>query len=173
MGFPQKNADDASGSAFQGSTCELKAGGFTCPKCAARVEELPCECHICGLTLVSSPHLARSYHHLFPVKAFPEVGTQEMAASISLGGLPGSVRPPGWDERPGVHCYGCLAPLLAEEDSAPGGLGPQGGVVVRCSNCQHLFCFECDTYIHESLHNCPGCECQPDLAVSSITDTKQ
>ena len=27
-------------------------------------------CHVCSLTLVSSPHLARSYHHLFPVPAF-------------------------------------------------------------------------------------------------------
>jgi transcription initiation factor TFIIH subunit 2 len=35
--------------------------------------DLPCSCHVCGLTLVSSPHLARSYHHLFPVKAFSEV----------------------------------------------------------------------------------------------------
>lgn len=32
-----------------------------------------CRCHICGLTLVSSPHLARSYHHLFPVKPFQEL----------------------------------------------------------------------------------------------------
>lgn len=21
-----------------------------------------------------------------------------------------------------------------------------------------MFCFDCDAYIHESLHNCPGCE---------------
>jgi len=31
------------------------------------------ECLSCGLTLVSAPHLARSYHHLFPVKQFREV----------------------------------------------------------------------------------------------------
>ena len=31
------------------------------------------ECKCCGLTLVSAPHLARSYHHLFPLPAFKEV----------------------------------------------------------------------------------------------------
>ena len=34
---------------------------------------------MCGLTLVSSPHLARSYHHLFPVPPFAEVGPDELA----------------------------------------------------------------------------------------------
>jgi len=28
---------------------------------------------VCGLSLVLSPHLARSYHHLFPVLPFAEV----------------------------------------------------------------------------------------------------
>ena len=45
----------------------------------SRVAELPGACHVCGLTLVSSPHLARSYHHLFPVRAFDEVPPAEVA----------------------------------------------------------------------------------------------
>ena len=49
-----------------------------CARCKARVVDLPCSCHICGLTLISSPHLARSYHHLFPVKAFTEVPQAEL-----------------------------------------------------------------------------------------------
>jgi hypothetical protein len=61
-----------------GPDCELRAGGFSCPRCKARVGELPSRCHVCGLTLVSSPHLARSYHHLFPVRPFQEVGEEEL-----------------------------------------------------------------------------------------------
>ena len=30
-----------------------------------------------GLTLVSAPHLARSYHHLFPLDAFQEIPLEE------------------------------------------------------------------------------------------------
>ena len=30
-----------------------------------------------GLTLVSAPHLARSYHHLFPLDAFQEISLEE------------------------------------------------------------------------------------------------
>jgi hypothetical protein len=31
---------------------------------------------------------------------------------------------------------------------------------VRCPKCNQHFCLDCDIYIHESLHNCPGCESQ-------------
>ena len=156
MGFPQRNAEDASGSAFVGAACNLRSGGFTCPKCSSRVDELPCECHVCGLTLVSSPHLARSYHHLFPIKPFAEVPSEELQEAAAAAAASSS---PGWEEREGLHCHGCLAALQ------PLGSGPeqQGGVVVRCPTCRNLFCFDCDAYIHESLHNCPGCECRPDL----------
>ena len=29
--------------------------------------------------------------------------------------------------------------------------------VFQCSTCHHLFCLDCDLFIHESLHSCPGC----------------
>lgn len=34
------------------------------------------DCPICALTLVSSPHLARSYHHLFPVANYEEIAPE-------------------------------------------------------------------------------------------------
>ena len=43
-----------------------------------------CSCHVCGLTLVSSPHLARSYHHLFPVPAFQEDSRRGPQVSLCL-----------------------------------------------------------------------------------------
>ncbi|OMO71229.1 von Willebrand factor, type A [Corchorus capsularis] len=72
MGFPQRVAEGS----ISICSChkEAKVGaGYTCPRCKARLCELPTECRICGLTLVSSPHLARSYHHLFPIAPFDEV----------------------------------------------------------------------------------------------------
>jgi transcription factor Ssl1 len=72
MGFPQRAAEGS----ISICSChkESKVGeGYICPRCKARVCELPTECRICGLTLVSSPHLARSYHHLFPIAPFDEV----------------------------------------------------------------------------------------------------
>lgn len=32
------------------------------------------------------------------------------------------------------------------------------GPSVACPKCKQYFCLDCDIYIHESLHNCPGCE---------------
>ena len=41
--------------------------------------------------------------------------------------------------------------------------------MVRCGECKQLFCYDCDLYIHETLHNCPGCEtvASQDQAVGS------
>ncbi|GLC44389.1 hypothetical protein PLESTM_001591800 [Pleodorina starrii] len=72
MGFPQRSTEEASSAVFVGLEARLLSGSYTCPRCKSRVPELPCECHICGLTLISSPHLARSYHHLFPVPPYHE-----------------------------------------------------------------------------------------------------
>lgn len=77
MGFPQRAAEGS----ISICSChkEAKVGaGYTCPRCKARVCELPTECCVCGLTLVSSPHLARSYHHLFPIAPFDEVSSSHL-----------------------------------------------------------------------------------------------
>lgn len=134
MGFPQRGAEGA----LSICSCHREAkigGGYTCPRCKARVCELPLECRICGLTLVSSPHLARSYHHLFPVAPFNEV-------SHTL--------PIRLQQKLPQACFGCQQSLLSH--------GSKSNPHVSCPNCSHHFCLDCDIYIHESLHNCPGCE---------------
>lgn len=134
MGFPQRAAE--SSIAICSCHKEAKAGGgYTCPRCKARVCELPTECRTCGLTLISSPHLARSYHHLFPIVPFDEVST-------SLLNDP--------NRKLSRACFGCQQSLL--------GVGNKPGPSVSCPKCKQRFCLDCDIYIHESLHNCPGCE---------------
>ncbi|KAF3457095.1 hypothetical protein FNV43_RR01752 [Rhamnella rubrinervis] len=134
MGFPQRAAEGS----VAICSCHKEAkvgGGYTCPRCKARVCELPTECCICGLTLISSPHLARSYHHLFPIVPFDEV-------SVSLLNDPHLKLPKA--------CFGCQQSLLIS--------GNKPGLRVCCPKCKQHFCLDCDIYIHESLHNCPGCE---------------
>ena len=57
--------------------------GYACPRCHARISELPADCAVCGLKLVLAPHLARSFHHLFPVAPFIEIGEDVQVADIS------------------------------------------------------------------------------------------
>ncbi|KAL5731643.1 General transcription factor IIH subunit 2 [Ranunculus cassubicifolius] len=134
MGFPQRAAEGVI--SFCACHKEVKVGGgYTCPRCKDRVCELPTECQICGLTLVSSPHLARSYHHLFPITPFDEVSATSM--SNSTRSLPQA-------------CFGCQQTLPL--------LGKKPNLRVACPKCNQHFCLDCDIYIHESLHNCPGCE---------------
>ncbi|KAM4578264.1 general transcription factor IIH subunit 2 [Fundulus diaphanus] len=82
MGFPQHTvacmSDQDVKPSFSmsqldsGSSPALSLGGYFCPQCHAKYTELPVECKVCGLTLVSAPHLARSFHHLFPLHPFIE-----------------------------------------------------------------------------------------------------
>jgi transcription initiation factor TFIIH subunit 2 len=37
----------------------------------------------------------------------------------------------------------------------------RGTLKFQCPVCQNCVCVDCDTYLHESLHNCPGCLSQP------------
>lgn len=107
-----------------------------------------CSC-ACPLTVlstprgkVSSPHLARSYHHLFPVPHFEE--NTAAAAAAAAAGSSGEAGGEGTVEAEVVSCVGCLRDL-AESAS------------YRCPECKSTFCLDCDMYVHDSLHNCPGC----------------
>ncbi|KAF4113379.1 general transcription factor IIH subunit 2 isoform X2 [Onychostoma macrolepis] len=87
MGFPQhviaSMSDQDAKPSFSMSHLDsagepgLTLGGYYCPQCRAKYTELPVECKVCGLTLVSAPHLARSFHHLFPLEAFQETPLEE------------------------------------------------------------------------------------------------
>ena len=101
----------------------FSTSGYFCPQCNSKYCELPVECQVCGLTLVSPAHLARSYHHLFPVDMFKEF-TPESETTVL-----------------------CLSCNLRIEDK----YGAQ------CQRCSNVFCIDCDLFIHETLHLCPGC----------------
>ncbi|KAK4244419.1 hypothetical protein C7999DRAFT_17335 [Corynascus novoguineensis] len=73
--------------------------GYACTRCRAKVCRLPAECPVCGLTLVLSTHLARSYHHLFPLRGWVAVSWAEAAA-----------RDRQKQQQAGV-CFACLTPF--------------------------------------------------------------
>jgi len=110
----------------------ISTAGYCCPQCSAKYCELPVECRGCGLTLVSAPHLARSYHHLFPLPPFVE--------------LPSDTPLP--EEQEG--CAACGGPFP-----------PTDSTHHQCPKCQQVVCTECDLFIHETLHVCPGCAGRP------------
>lgn len=107
--------------------------GYQCPQCRNRVCHLPAICPVCGLMLILSTHLARSYHHLVPLGDFKEVPT---AAQYSSS-----------------HCYGCLL-RFPEGSTDTTGTSSR----YRCGKCSNDYCIDCDVFVHEVLHNCPGCE---------------
>lgn len=154
MGFPQRAAaltlEAAGGEGDSGAALFFaagEAGEYVCPRCRGRVAELPGTCQVCRLTLVSSPHLARSYHHLFPVQPFEE---------LPMDGGGGGEAPPASASRapPAQACYGC--------GEGFGGEGAPAAPRLRCPSCAFDFCFACDAFVHEQLHNCPGCEAAPE-----------
>jgi transcription initiation factor TFIIH subunit 2 len=133
---------------------------FSSPQCKAKNSDLPTDCAVCGLKLVLAPHLARSFHHLFPVPPFVEVtesraadGRVTSSANISFELMLQSPLDENLlirSEDNQVCCFACLR-LLAE-----------GSDLLRyqCPSCENLFCVDCDAFLHHSLHNCPGCLCR-------------
>jgi len=104
--------------------------GYECPRCQAWLSDVPMECVLCGLTLLSSPHLARSYHHLFPVQTFGTVAAKDGQMKLE-----------------DAVCSACMKAIPLEYQ-----------ILMQCPRCKQVFCEECDAFIHSSLHNCPGCE---------------
>jgi len=136
MGFPTR-LPETSPPGLCVCHSELKSQGFLCPRCLSKVCDVPTDCDICGLMIVSSPHLARSYHHLFPVKPYEAVQSEENASN------------------PSSICHACARPFPEKTASAKEGLSPIGQY--RCPDCHYHFCSECDVFVHDVVHCCPGC----------------
>lgn len=141
--------------------------GYLCTRCSTRVCRLPAECPACGLTLILSTHLARSYHHLFPLRNWVTVPWTEAHKSAA--------------------CHACLTPFPPVPKSKDKGKGkdrekepaadkPATVTVTAnseqvkdltkisesgryaCVVCDNHFCIDCDVFAHEVVHNCPGCQ---------------
>jgi transcription initiation factor TFIIH subunit 2 len=154
MGFPSRIVEKkATLCACHGN---LTRGGYLCSRCKSKVCNLPATCPTCDLTLILSTHLARSYHHLFPLRNWVEVS---------------------WDrarEKESVQCFGCLTPFPPipppEERGGSGAVkkrtraeGASESSRYECETCQKHFCIDCDVACHEVIHNCPGCQSQAHL----------
>jgi transcription initiation factor TFIIH subunit 2 len=68
MGFPTRLP--GAGESFCACHGLLKRGGYMCPRCGSKLCDVPTDCEVCGLMVVSSPHLARSFWLLFPVATY-------------------------------------------------------------------------------------------------------
>ncbi|KAI5709795.1 hypothetical protein M8J76_015108 [Diaphorina citri] len=114
------------------SPSKLNKLGYFCPQCRSKYCELPVECRTCGLTLATSLHLARSLHHLAPVKPFLALEVKSCLSSL-----------------PRKHCFACQKSFSQEKN------------VYKCGSCQVIYCLDCDLFIHDILHSCPGCSIRP------------
>lgn len=170
MGFPSRVL--APGGTTSYCACHNKPcrEGFLCTRCLSRVCRLPAECPSCSLTLILSTHLARSYHHLFPLRNWVEVFWADAVRSTA--------------------CFSCQCPFPAVPARLKDGGGSRGGGAggdkntsdedgdegdeeemnrrkakgvsessrYACEVCGNHFCIDCDVYAHEVIHNCPGCQ---------------
>jgi len=207
--------------------------GYVCPRCRSRCSDLPSDCAVCGLRLILAPHLARTFHHLFPVRPFLELDEAEVVGSVDivssknldsngentngkkgLDALPvqsssaftptsavastnitsfvvsssTSLDPQQRNKSSATKvitigpsligdsgdcdrcCFGCLRVIGcrhvsdAEKQKSNGSNNKentkeQAEAILRfqCPECRNVFCPDCDAFLHETLHNCPGC----------------
>lgn len=136
MGFPSQMAYK-DGMVLCACHSALQKSGFVCPRCLSLVCRLPMDCPTCHLTLISAPHLAKSYHHLFPVAVFDEDSSLSRAATC------------------------CACKCAVDESSLRDCV--EGFKAGHCRRCHNYFCAPCNHFIHTTLHNCPGCLNNPIL----------
>ncbi|EZF32360.1 hypothetical protein H109_03336 [Trichophyton interdigitale MR816] len=155
MGFPSRTVEPFPSLC----ACHSKPvrGGYMCSRCGSKVCSLPAECPTCNLTLILSTHLARSYHHLFPLINWVEVPWKRASRSVSCFacGNPFPAVPPRdkWDMR----------------DRSIKGMPVSSRY--ECTVCHHHFCIDCDVFAHEVVHNCPGCQSGKPLDVDSSSNS--
>ena len=173
MGFPTRSKSEIPTLVHATRDKKLLAKtAYACPQCRAKIQELPADCVVCGLKLVLSPHLARSFHHLFPVAPFSELPPPPQIQQQS--GFSKDNRPVILDSklrlsssREGVTttCFSCLrvigsqSHMLSKSKADDRDREEEGEETLRykCPDCKNVFCVNCDSYLHETLHNCPGC----------------
>ncbi|KAL6233897.1 hypothetical protein BDW75DRAFT_180493 [Aspergillus navahoensis] len=142
MGFPSRTIEPFP------SLCACHSnptpGGYLCSRCNSKVCGLPAECPSCGLTLILSTHLARSYHHLFPLKNWVDVSWERAYRSAT--------------------CFACGInfPTIPPKEQWQATQNLAKGMSVssryECTVCENHFCIDCDLFAHEVVHNCPGCQ---------------
>ncbi len=110
-----------------------------------------------------STHLARSYHHLFPLINWVDLSGPEVVKATNL-----NIR---FDDS---QCFACrlkfpkgTSDSLANQKKASteesgSNHFDQIGATSRfmCLLCKNVFCIDCELFAHNVLHNCPGCESQ-------------
>ena len=188
MGFPTRtNSEVAELVHATREKTILARTAYICPQCQAKNAELPVDCAVCGLKLVLAPHLARSFHHLFPVPPFverplvsepranAEESSRKVVSSSASKVVSSSVEEKNWLENISPNllvtskddpkcCFSCLRPFSSSAGEASSSLGdaiPKSTVEellrFQCPDCSNFFCVDCDAFLHETLHNCPGC----------------
>lgn len=176
MGFPSRIVDPAP--TLCACHSQATRGGYLCSRCYSKVCSLPTSCPACGLTLILSTHLARSYHHLFPLRNWREVSWSRAASSsqqFCFGCQTRFAENPLATHRRQVSIIGGQnrSRLHAANSVVQSGVSSSGGIVTEplsvqdgvsesgryeCETCGSFFCIDCDVCAHEVVHNCPGCQ---------------
>ncbi|KAJ4289715.1 hypothetical protein N0V90_011045 [Kalmusia sp. IMI 367209] len=167
MGFPSRVVEDTPTMCACHGT--LTTGGYTCSRCSAKVCSLPVTCPSCQLTLLLSTHLARSYHHLFPLRNWAEVswrrarakGTKSCLSCLSAFPEPPSPEEINGEDQPNGHVAigkidGPVGQQQTDEEDSEEQKASESSRY-ECRVCESHFCIDCDMFCHMVLHNCPGC----------------
>jgi transcription initiation factor TFIIH subunit 2 len=184
MGFPSRTL--APGGSLAYCACHNKPfrEGYLCTRCSTRVCKLPTDCPACGLTLILSTHLARSYHHLFPLRNWVVVSWAAAVKSRACFSCQAPFPEPP-RTAPRIKIKGKGAETNATAASARTN-GTENGAATTakkaeikgvsesgryaCEVCGHHFCIDCDLYAHEVIHNCPGCQSDTGAGAESTAE---
>ena len=117
-----KLAPTSQSSELESISC-LSNKNYQCPQCKLYVQTLPIICPTCGLQLITSSHLARSHHHLFPIGKFEVVMEESNTSSPDIKEARGD-------------CHGC---------------GSKNVKLSENPVSKTRYCFDCEIFMREKL----------------------
>ncbi|CAH3045994.1 unnamed protein product [Porites evermanni] len=141
MGFPQHLSSGPPSLCMchldvNGGVKGFSTSGYFCPQCKSKYCDLPVECKVCG----NSKAMVRDLPPTFkPVNNLICCKTGLMWVVKRATSLFNS------------FCSNVSRQVMRQRSRA----------VYCCPQCEHLFCTDCDIFIHDSLHSCPGCTAAP------------
>jgi len=123
---------------------------YSCPKCCSTYCNVPINCIVCDLILVTAHDL---YRLKLPYQMIPEF-------------LPEPVEVPDDDEENPVTCDSCDTMIYVMTRKVQD--GDMDNVQHRCPLCNYVYCSTCHMYMTNKVQQCLGCQLVSNLSIRGV-----
>ncbi len=154
--FPTLETSDVPTLVSSSSGSALALTGYKCPRCLALCSTIPGPCNTCGVRMVSSLDLSRSFRSIQPLAPFDECVGSGTCKGCLKAFTPITTQKGGRTYENRTVKYNPSI-KMSNDSGALTDVDDKQLMAFRCTKCSAEYCYECDMYLHEEIGACPGC----------------